>query len=174
MDSKVKHRMLEIFENHREQPGAPFDDDHFLDFLISEPKYVGAVKNSFKGLRRFNKFIDDVQFDFGVCFSVKDRESSMSVDKFADRIEKLMCSRSGSLRSLKNQERGGTGWTFPALFWLILVSIAIGVRDIWWLSILLIAVALVITGFFINFSRSETQYRRRLRSRIEAHEKSVA
>ena len=116
-----------------------------------------------------NKYINDVQYEFGVCFSLDDRETSMSVDKFVERIEKLMQSRRGSLRSLTNQERAGAGWGLPVFLNLLLIGFAIAFHNILWLSILLTIVALAITGGFLMFDRDEKLYLQRLRSRIESH-----
>src|SRR5688572_14968620 len=105
----LRARVVELFESHRERPGTPFDATHFLDFLLAEPKGKGAVRNSFGGLRRFNAFIDAVQLEFAVYFSIKDRESNHSVDGFAARVEELMASPASSLASLRNQVQRGFG-----------------------------------------------------------------
>ena len=105
----LRARVIELFELHRERPGAPYEATHFLDFLMAEPKGKGAFRNSFRGLRRFNAFIDAVQLEFAVYFSIKDRDSNPSVDDFVARVEALMASPASSLASLRNQVQRGFG-----------------------------------------------------------------
>jgi hypothetical protein len=105
-----KERVLRLFERHRKTPGAPFDESHFLDYLLARPKRRHAVYNSFTGLRRFNAFIDAVQLEFSVFFSVKDREANYSLQKFVERVGQLKSSPRSSLASLRNSKRRGFGW----------------------------------------------------------------
>jgi hypothetical protein len=88
-DLAIRSRILELFEEYRAVPGAPFDESHFLDFLLAEPKKREAVRNSFRGLRRFNAFIERVQYEFAICFSLADVEANYSLEKFAERVTQL-------------------------------------------------------------------------------------
>jgi len=45
---------------------APYDESHFLAFLLRQPDGKRALYNSFRGLRRFSAFIDEVKFEFAV------------------------------------------------------------------------------------------------------------
>ena len=168
-----RQRILELFEQHRELPGAPFDEAHFLDFLMAEPKNVGAIRNSFRGLKRFNRFVDDVQYEFAVCLSLDDRESTRSLSNFVERIENLERSRRGTLRSLKNQERAGAGWQVIVIADLMLLALAIVFRTPW-VAVPLVLVALFITARFYLFAKEGATYLRRLRQRIETGEKDAA
>ena len=109
-ETKTRDRVVELFEKHRATPGAPYEGDHFLDFLLAEPKGKRAVYNSFRGLRRFNAFLDEVQYEFAVCFSLEDRETSYPLEKFVARVLELQESHRGSLKSLDHQARAGAGW----------------------------------------------------------------
>jgi hypothetical protein len=123
----VRDRIVELFESHRERPGTPFDAAHFLDFLMAVPKGKGAVRNSFRGLRRFNAFIDAVQLEFAVCFSIRDRESNLSLDDFVARVEALRASPASSLASLRNQVQRGFGvqvWVVANVVLLPVVALA--------------------------------------------------
>lgn len=101
-ESKTTERVLKIFDNCREEPTAPFDQSHFLDYLTEPPKKLGGFRDSFTALRRYNKFVDAVQLEFTVHFSVKDRDTNFSVDSFASRVEELRRNPNGSLRSQAN------------------------------------------------------------------------
>jgi hypothetical protein len=167
MDLATRQKILAAFERHRQTPGAPFDESHFVDFLIASPKAKHAVHGSFGGLRRFNAFIDEVQYEFAVCFSLKDRDADYSLAQFVERIEELQKSRRGSLASLSNQARAGAGWNVVAVADFVLVLIGIGVRAHPWGLGLVVLVALVVNVGFFVFARKAGAYLRRLRARIE-------
>lgn len=93
MNVCTRNRILALFEKHRATPNAQYDDDHFLDFLLASPKQKRAVYNSFRGLRRFNAFLDEVQNEFAVCFSIEDRDANYPIDKFVNRIQELQKSQ---------------------------------------------------------------------------------
>lgn len=101
--ASVRQRILELFEKHRATPGAPFEETHFLDFLLPNPAQKRAVYDSFKGVRRLNAFLDDVQDDFAVCLSIADRTDNLSLTKLVDRVQQLEKSPRGSLASLNNR-----------------------------------------------------------------------
>lgn len=103
MNANARKKIIELFEKHRATPGAPCDEAHFLDFLLAKPKSKRAVYNSFGGPRRFNAFVDDVQYEFAVCLSMKDRNENYPLAKFVSRVLELQKSRCGSLKSLDNQ-----------------------------------------------------------------------
>ena len=167
MDSTSRQKVLAAFERHRQTPGAPFDESHFVDFLIASPKAKHAVHNSVGGLRRFNAFIDEVQYEFAVCFSLKDRDADYSLAQFIERIEEMQKSRRGSLASLSNQERAGPGWNVVVVADLVLVLLGIGIRGhLWGLALILLVALVANVGFFV-FARKSCAYLRRLRARIE-------
>ena len=163
-------RIVELFERHRARPGAAYDEQHFLDFLLAEPRKARSVYNSFRGLRRLNAFIDDVQLEFGICFSLKDHDANYSLDKFVERTMKLESSRRGSLMSLENRERAGAGWQVPIMGNIVLLIVGIGLRANAWATAALVGVAVLMNAFFVKSVRKERAYLKRLRARIEKRE----
>lgn len=156
------------FEQHRATPGAPFDEAHFLDFLLAHPNGKRAVRNSFRGLRRFNAFLDDVQYDFAICFSIKDREANYSLDRFVERVKELETSRRSSLASLKNQIKAGPGWMAVLVADVVLVIVAaVASRISVWALLAVVAVAMLLNGAFLRFAAREKRYHVRLLARIE-------
>jgi hypothetical protein len=94
-----------LFERHRKTPGAPFDESHFVDYLLAQPKQSRAVYNSFSGLRRYKAFVDEVLLKFSICLSIQDRDANYSLEAFVKRLIALQHSRRSSLASLHNQQR---------------------------------------------------------------------
>jgi hypothetical protein len=163
----VKEKVLALFEQHRATPGAPFDAEHFLDYLLPDPSGKGSVRNSFRGLRRFNAFIDAVQLECAVCLSQQDREANYSVDRFVDRIEQLQQSRRGSLASLRSQMRGGSG-NFAIIVNLILLLSLTALRSNAWMVAALSALLVIFNSWYILFHARSRRYQYALRQRILA------
>ena len=162
-----RERILELFEKHRAVPGAPYDEARFIDYLLPDPHEARAVHNSFRGLRRYNAFIGDVQYEFAVCFSQKDFEGSYSLSKFVDRVAELEQSRRGSLASLKNQTRAGPGWHSLVIADLVLLLLAILLRGNTWLVVTMVGVATVANIWFVRFAWRSRQFLSRLGNRIQ-------
>ena len=165
--SAHRTKIIELFERHRATPGARYDEQHFLDFLLPSPGQAGAVYNSFRGLRRFNAFVDDVQLEFAICFSLKDRDANYSLSKFVDRVVELESSRRGSLKSLKNQMRAGAGWPVVIVANFLLLIIGVWLRTDAWAIAILFGLALVLNGTFVRFAQREKAYLAQLRAKIE-------
>jgi hypothetical protein len=169
--SAERERILALFEKHRAAPGTPYDESHFLDFLMSKPKGKGAVYNSFRGLRRFNAFLDEVQYEFAICFSIKDRSAHYTLDKFVTRVQELQGSSRSSLASLRNQMQGRPNLNVVVFSNLILLGPAIGARKYpWALGCVVAVIALVNLAFFL-FHRRERTYQARLLARITSQER---
>src|SRR5688572_13369508 len=160
--------VLRIFEEHRAVPGAPFEESHFLDFLLAEPKSARAVHNSFSGLRRYNAFIDAVQLHFAICFSVHDFEANYSLSTFVERVAQLQASRRSSLASFRNQQRHGYGWGSVLTISLFAVFVIVAASKL--SQVLAAAIALLwslVVGFCaLHFVRWRS-YQRRLKALLQ-------
>jgi hypothetical protein len=166
-ESSQRAKVIELFEKHRATPGASFDEQHFLDFLLRSPTKTRAVYDSFRGLRRFNAFINDVQLEFAICFSLKDRDANYSLSKFVERVVELEKSRRGSLMSLKNQRRAGAEWNLLVLANIVLLMIGAWLRTNGWAMAILVAVAALLNVLFVRFVHKEKAYLAQLQARIE-------
>lgn len=158
--------IVSLFEKHRASPGASFDESHFLDYLLPVPAGKRAVYNSFRGLRRLNAFIEDVQLEFAICLSLEDHEANYSLEDFVDRVEKLRNSRSGSLRSLQNQVKAGASWPVLVVADLFLVIAAAYFSGSVPVLVAIGLVALGVNAWFFRFAWRARAYLKRLKSRI--------
>lgn len=166
MTKDTCHRVLELFSKYRKSPGAEFDDSHFLDYLLDKPKGKGAFRNSFSGLRRFNAFWDEVQLEFGVCFSINDRETDFSLEKYCDRIEQLCGSIRSSKASLRNRAKCGFEWNAFVFGNLLLVVLAFALKGFWGLSVLLLLGVIALNYTLVLGHVKERKYLRELETRI--------
>lgn len=163
-----RDRILAVFEARRETPGTPYDAGNFLDYLRDQPKGTRAVYDSFAGLRRFNAFIDQVQMEFSVCLSVKDREAHYSLDRFVARIAELRNSPRSSLASLRQRMKSGIEWNIIVVSNLCLAIPAIALRHAPVVLAAILAAAVALNSFWFWFYRREKRYAARLHQRILA------
>jgi hypothetical protein len=166
--SDVKEKTIALFELHRETPGLPFDAEHFLDFLLADPKADRAVYNSFSGLRRFNTFIDALQLECAVCFSERDRDANYSLDEFVARVEQLQRSPRGSLASLGNRTKGGPDVNFLIIANLLLAAVAVALRQSAWGFYVPLVLMAAFDIWYANFHFKSRRYLVELRQRIGA------
>lgn len=103
-------RVLDIFQANRKLPGAPFEESHFLDYLLAAPRRHGAVFWSLPGRLRLNAFTDAVQLDFGICFTRDDRRSNYPLVHYVQRVAVLRRSRRSSMSALRAQARRSWRW----------------------------------------------------------------
>jgi len=164
-------KVLQLFEKHRMTPGAPYDESHFLDSLLPAPEGKRAVFNSFRGLRRYNAFIEEVQYEFAICFSVDDRDANYPLAGFIDRIIELERSRRGSLASLRNQARAGPEWQVLVIGNLLLLVAAAWLKNSTWPPIAAAGLAVVFNAWFFRLKSRARAYHLKLLSRIEDLEK---
>jgi hypothetical protein len=168
MPASDREIILELFERHRQTPGAPFHESRFLDYLLANPSRKHAVHNSFSGPRRFNAFIDAVQLEFSICFSVRDREAHYSLEKFVDRVGVLKNSRRSSLASLRNQQPRGFDWGIAFVLNLFGALPLIFAMKLWRPLGALVAILLVLANAgLVRFYRREQAYHARLLAQVQ-------
>ncbi len=79
---ELRTQIIEVFQRNRQTPAADYDESRFLDFLLTPPTSKNNIKNSFKGVRRYYRFFEDIELTFGVCFSLSDQDRFYSIDQF--------------------------------------------------------------------------------------------
>ncbi|WP_258099124.1 hypothetical protein [Marinoscillum pacificum] len=84
---ELKYQTLEIFQRNRQTPNAEFNESRFLDFLLTPPTSKNNIKNSFKGVKRYYRFFEDVELTFGICFTLSDQDRFYSVDQFVKKTK---------------------------------------------------------------------------------------
>jgi hypothetical protein len=164
--SDLREKTIALFERHRETPGAPFDAEHFLDFLLDSPKANRAVYNSFSGLRRFNAFIDELQLTFAVCLSRQDRDANYSLDRFVARLEQLQRSPRGSLASIGNQSKGGVDVNVLIVGNVVFLVAMAGLRSHAWGVLAIIALDAAFNVWYLRFYLRGRRYLAKLHQRI--------
>jgi hypothetical protein len=138
----IRERVLAIFAQHRIRPDAPYEEDHFLDYLPENPEgKKGFTSNRFAGLRRRNAFIQEVEREFMVCFGTKDFERNYSLPHFVERVAALQASPRSSHAALQARFKARSGLGAVLTVDLVLVGLALVLRASPWLAVMLVLAA---------------------------------
>ena len=172
-DTSACDCIVALFEKHRATPGAPYDAHHFVDFFRTEPTGRRTVFDGLRASRRFNAFIDDVQYGLAICFSPYDRKANYSLQEFVDRAIELAGARAGSPLSLKKQVTAGLEWSMTVLADILLLIAVVWLRGHEWALVSLAALAVFVNAWFATFACRAWGRFKRLQSRIEARKVSM-
>ena len=158
-DSVTRNRVLVLFDEYRQSPLAPFDESHFLDYLVNPPKSPGGFRNSFSALRRYNKFLDAIQLEFSIYFSVKDRDTNFSVEKLISRIEQLRRTPNASAQSLSNamEHSDSPIFVFGNLIAVAILFAVSGIPSVFYVLLAAVLVPNVLGARFVARSRRYQQ-----------------
>lgn len=169
----LRSRVLLHFEKYRAIPGASFEEERFLDYLLANPSGSRAAYNSFEGLRRLNRFIEAVQLEFSVCFSMADRDRNYALEQFIARIRELQASRQSSMASLRNRKRHRFGW--PAVIFGNLLAFPLWMAAFQWKPVAgwaLLSVCIAGTAMMVRLYIADKHYLGALEARILEAEKN--
>ena len=128
-EDEIKSRILEVFESERNSPGLDFEGSRFMDFLTSPPKK--NLKNSFRGARKYFRFMDSIEYEFGICFSYADLDKTYSVNKLTKKVIARIKKKKGNNMILKRrkEENGKEKYYLEIVLLLILAG------QFYWLGI---------------------------------------
>jgi hypothetical protein len=166
----IRDAVVRLFETARQSEGGEYDPERFLAFLTEIPAPTGRrAADTFNGRRRFVRFMDAVQMEFGVCFSNDDWNRGFTMDQFVERIEMKIAKPAEAHRlaqrrlhearvSLKDEPMKFGLFTLPLLI------AAVAVQPIW-SRILLGLIWIVIVGAVLIGNRRGYTYAQRLVAR---------
>ncbi|GAB2503491.1 hypothetical protein [Algoriphagus taiwanensis] len=144
---EVREKILDLFNKERQIPNGEFNESHFLDFLTNPPHHKDTIKNSFRGVRRYYRFMDAIELEFAICFTLSDLDKYYSVDSLTKKVLERLTKGRGNLMILKQRREEKENYWIEILlttillltyFWLgfhwlpILLTVIFGVT-IWWI-----------------------------------------
>ena len=111
-ETEIKNIILRIFNEERQKPDTDFSESHFLDFLTFPAHSKNTIKNTFKGVRRYYRFMGKLELEFGICFSIPDLDKYYSIDSITKKVIERINKRRGNLMILKrrNEEKDKYGF----------------------------------------------------------------
>jgi hypothetical protein len=168
--AQVREAVVRLFEAARQSKGGQFDPDRFLAFLTEVPALTGRrVVDTFRGRRRFVRFMDAVQMELGVCFSNEDWERGFTMDEFVECIEMKIAkpSEAHRLAQRRLQEARVSLKDEPMKFGLLSIPLLIAAVTLHpiWLRILLGLIWIGVTGTVLIANTRGYRYAQRLVAR---------
>jgi hypothetical protein len=86
--SEILAAITRLFEKARQANSETYDAKRFLAFLTAPPAPGGnRVADTFAGRRRFVRFMQSVQLQFGICFTNQEWERGYTLEDFANLVE---------------------------------------------------------------------------------------
>jgi acyl carrier protein len=137
-ETEIKDIILKIFKEERQKPDTDFSESHFLDFLTFPAHSKNTIKNSFKGVRRYYRFMDKLELEFGICFPLPDLDKYYSIDSITEKVTERINKRRGNLMILKRRNEEKEKYSFEIILTILLIVIYIS------LGLNLISIALTI------------------------------
>jgi hypothetical protein len=90
--SEIHDTVVRLFESAREAKGSPYEPERILAYLTEPPAPRRRSADTFAGRRRFVRFMDSLQLEFGVCFTSQEWDRGLGLDELVDLIQKKRAS----------------------------------------------------------------------------------
>ena len=134
-EEEVKNKILEIFKSERSKPSAEFNESHFMDFLTFPAHKKNTIKNSFRGVRKYYRFMDKLELEFGICFNLSDLDNYYSVRKLTKKVLERIKKEKGNKMILKRRNEEKEKYIFELILFIILLGLfyRLGIN---WISVL--------------------------------------
>ena len=124
-ETEIKDIILRIFNEERQKPDTEFSESHFLDFLTFPAHSKNTLKNTFKGVRRYCRFMGKLELEFGICFSIPDLDKYYSIDSITIKVIERINKRRGNLMILKRRNEEKDKYGFEITMTILLIGIYI-------------------------------------------------
>ncbi|RKR08643.1 hypothetical protein C8C83_0226 [Flavobacterium sp. 90] len=102
-ETEIKEKILELFKEERQRPDLEFEESHFLDFLTFPAHSKNNIKNSFKGVRKYYRFMNRLELEFSICFTLPDLDKMYSIDKITKKVIERIGKRRGNVMIIKQR-----------------------------------------------------------------------
>jgi hypothetical protein len=172
---RQRERVLVIFEEHRETPGAAFDEGNFLDFLLAAPEKKRAVYESAAGMKRLDAFLDQIQLEYSICFSHAERGANYPLDAFVAKVMALVEAPRTSMVSFQGLAKPMFDWPVAGVGNIVVLLLVLAQLDRPWVVAILVGLGLALNGLWLWSRRRYARYRqglhRQLLLAIDAHRK---
>lgn len=133
---EIKTKILEIFQQERQKPYEVFQESHFLDFLTFPPHRKDNIKNSFRGVKKYYQFMNRLELEFEICFTLSDLDRGYSTEKITKKVIERIGKRRGNIMIIK-QRNSEKETYYIEIFLIILVVLVYFIFGINLISIIL-------------------------------------
>jgi len=121
----IGDKILDILKRTRAQPDAPYEEENFLRFLFDPPQDMNVARNSFKSLRRLNRFFHQIEAEFGIAFTNDEWGKNWSLARLADAIAKKLDNPKAHLKFIEKRCKQAKSETNMPLLAVIVVLIPV-------------------------------------------------
>ena len=169
---ELRNVILGIFERARQSPNAPYEPERLLAFLTEPPAQKGRrVADTFAGRRRFVRFMNTVQLELRVCFTLDEWERGFGLDEMMRLAAAKIAKPDQGLRLAKQRLDAARArrTSDPIKFGLLTLPVLLGagLATSWLMKVALAMLWIAITGGVAAFAISEVRYSQKLVGRIE-------
>ncbi len=153
-------RIRALFDETREDPSAPFEEENFLQHLVRPA--TQPIDDSFKGKRFKNRFIDRLQLELGICLPDDALEKRWRFGDFVAYVEERRRKPAVNLRMAQKrlQESKGSDVTLLLILNLLLLP-PLGVIGAPW-AYLYLVLPLALNALVVGAKIKSIRYYRRL------------
>jgi hypothetical protein len=169
---EIHESVVRIFEEARQLKGSAYEEERFLAFLTDKPSSNGKHhEDSFNGCRRFWRFMNAAQLEFGVCFTTEEWDRSYSLSQFIAVVEeKTANAERGSQLARKRLREALVERKDRTVIWGLAVAVPLGIAALFVGKAITAFLGLVWVGACAGVYYYQTRqvgYARRLLQRIE-------
>ena len=157
---ELKAQIIEIFQRNRQTPNAIYDESRFLDYLLTPQASKNNIKNSFKGVKRFHRFIDDVELTFGICFSTADLDRCYSVDQFTKKTKERIGKERGNKMIIQRRLEEKNNYSVHFILTCIFLAVFFFLKLHWITAIVGIGYSVAMWWILSNELRSKKHDRK--------------
>jgi hypothetical protein len=170
-ESEIKEIILAHFSKARKNPNAYFAESHFLDYLTFPEHRENSVKNSFKGVRAYYRFMNKLELEFGICFSLPDLDKYYSVDGLTKKVIERLGKRRGNLMILKRRNEEKERYFFEIGLVVVLISLYLKL-GMHWITIILTIAFGTVTYWILGAKIQNRNHNKKLTARMLELEKT--
>jgi len=168
MNKAIRDKVHEIFQEHRQDSNLPFKEEYFLDFLLAKEIKAGSIRNSFRGLARYNRFIEAIQLEFGICLKVEGKQKSYALDEFVERVEEMRANPKSSKAAMRYLLRRPFEWKLFLFLNAFLILAASFFYGIPFLFIIILMLLMLTNGILINIYLRDKRFAKNLAEKVLA------
>ena len=173
--SQIREQIKSAFEASRQKPGAPYDENEIIWNLRWPPNGADGTHNTFRGKRLLSRFLNRLESDFTICFSLKDWESFKTLSQIEERISYLLITPKSSLSSIRNILGSRPPDMLMVLVALIFMPvIGVSLRLFGVAGLVMLAIPASIILLLAKADRDHKRFYREIEIRIKANKRMQA
>jgi len=144
IETEIKEKILKLFNEERQRSDIEFEESHFLDFLTFPAQSKNNIKNSFKGVKKYYRFMNRLELEFSICFTLPDLDKMYSIDKITKKVIERIGKRRGNVIIINQRINQKENYYIE----IFLITLLIVAYTFWGINLISIILTLVF-GFVI-------------------------